>query len=239
MKRPSENDVKKKIEKANQKLEGLYNLKERAEKLNEQITKIKFSEIKSAIDEAEKAKIVADGTQDKNYSEANKKAEEALKLIKEPEDISLWWGWRAQLALGIIAAGIMLNISDVPYTVYCWGILGAVAYIVFSISLHYKYRELDTTQLLFATARIIQSPILAGAVYLVLTDLTSTQELIYAINQTIVSSNISYPNVTTIAIPVKAAKVSNSLMAVSFLVGFFTEAAVGFLRTLSKKLLPA
>lgn len=235
MKRPSEKDVKKKIEKANQKLDGLYNLKERADRLNEQVTKIKFSDIKSAIDEAEKARTVAEGTQDKNYTEADKKAEEALKLIKasDYESESLWWGWRAQLALGVIALGIMLKISDVPRTVYYWGILGAVAYIVFSISLHYKYRELDTTQLLFGTARIIQSPILAGAVYLVLIDLTSTQELIYYINQTMSGSNISTP----VAIPITKVS-SNTLMTVSFLVGFFTEAAVGFLRTLSKKLLP-
>ncbi|MDD5614651.1 MAG: hypothetical protein PHH85_00450 [Candidatus Methanoperedens sp.] len=231
-KEPSEKDVKKRIQKAKQELKGLNNLKEQAVELKKQLDKINFSGINAAIDEAEKAET------NKNYTEAYKKADEALKLIKESEDnqtdSSLWWGWRAQILLAIIAFSIMFKLSTVPYMVYYWGILGAIAHIVFSISLHYNYRDLDSTELLFSTARIIQSPILAGAIYLVLIDLGSSQQLIYNINQTLAQgANITNPNIIT------TSKVSdNTLMAVSFIVGFFTETAVGFLRTLSKKLLP-
>lgn len=243
---PSENDVIKSIEKATQRLEGLEAQKVRADELIEQIKKIEFQKIKDAIKAAEKAKIEAD--KEKNYTSVYKNLDEAFKLIKESEhnltDGQLKWGWITQFILGIIAFYIIFFVLNVvPKWVYLWGILGAVAYIVFSISFHYKNKELYPIQRLAFTARLIQSPILAGAIYLVLKDIGSTQQLIYTINQTLaqganITSNITYPNITTtITNPTISFVSDNTLMAVSFLVGFFTEAAVGFLRSLSKKLL--
>lgn len=220
-KEPSETDVKKKIEKAKQELEIL---KEQANVKNKQI-KI----VDDAIDEAEEAE---------NNTDANKNVDKALNLIKDSKenltDESFWWGWRAQIVLAVIAFGIMFFVSTVPHMIYYWGILGAVAYIVFSISLHYTKNDLNKGQLLSSTARIIQSPILAGAIYLILIDIGSTQQIIYTINQTLdQGTNITNTNIIT-----PPTVNLNTYYAVSFIVGFFTESAIGFLRVFSKKLLP-
>lgn len=237
---PSKMDVKAKIEKANKKLEELSNLKQKVDEL-------KIEDIKTAIEEAEK---------ETDISEANKKAEAALKLFEDSEGYKseiwkiyqpdIWkWGLGFEILLGIVALFVIRQIASVPAEIYYWALLGAIAYIVFSISIHYRDEELDIVQLFFSTARIIQAPILAGAVYLALTNLGQTQELVQNINQTIIqganmtSANITFANTTQIIKPTGTQpEASGTLKLVSMLVGLFTESAVGFLRTLAKKLLP-
>ncbi|WP_179293862.1 hypothetical protein, partial [Candidatus Methanoperedens nitratireducens] len=108
--------------------------------------------------------------------------------------------------------------------------------LIFGIAYHYRQRDLTNEELLFLTARMIQAPIIAGAIYLVLTDLNSTQQLIVSINQTLQTENMTPINITKETLMEKPS--SNILMVVSFFTGFFTEPAVAFLRTLAKKLLP-
>lgn len=245
---PSKMDVKTKIEKANKKLEELSNLKQKVDELKKDLESTKIEAIKTAIKEAQ---------EETDTSSANKKAEAALKLFEDYEgyksDIwkiyqpKIWkWGWAFEILLGIAALVVIIfKIPSVPPEIFYWALLGAIAYIVFSISIHYKDEELDIVQLFFSTARIIQAPILAGAVYLALTNLGQTQELVQNINQTIIqganmtSANITFANTTQLIKPTGTQpEPSGTLKLVSMLVGLFTESAVGFLRTLAKKLLP-
>ncbi len=244
---PSKTDIKKKIEKANKKLEELSNLKQKVDELKKDLEPTNIEAIKTAIREAE---------EETDTSLANKKAEAALKLFEDYEghESDIWkiyqpkiwkWGWGCEILLGIVALGVLFKITSVPTEIYYWALLGAIAYIVFSISIHYKDEELDIVQLFFSTARIIQAPILAGAVYLALSNLGSTQELVFQINQTVIQSanmtpeNITFANTTQFIRPIGTQQEpSGTLKLVSVLVGLFTESAVGFLRTFAKKLLP-
>ncbi|VVB92003.1 Uncharacterised protein [uncultured archaeon] len=242
-KQPSEKDVENKINLIEKKLEDLKKLHENADKIN-------FSDIDSKINKAIEARDEAKIS--KNYDDANKKAEEALRAVKKEEEaiidgvrICQFLTWKEglmwEMILAIIAAVVMYFLiktqkPEIPIAVFLWAILGAIAYLIFGIAYHYRRRELTNEELLFLTARMIQAPILAGAIYLVLTDLNSTQQLIVSINQTLQTENMTPITITNQTLMQKPS--NNILMVVSFFTGFFTEPAVAFLRTLAKKLLP-
>lgn len=242
-KQPSERNIQNKIKIAEKKLDDLKKLQENANKIN-------FSDIDSKINKAIEAKDEAKTS--KNYDDANRKAEEALKAVKKEEEAIingvrtcqfLTWkeGLMWEMILAIIATVVMYFLiktqkPEIPIAVFLWAILGAIAYLIFGIAYHYRQRDLTNEELLFLTARMIQAPILAGAIYLVLTDLNSTQQLIVSINQTLQTENMIPVNITKETLMEKPS--SNILMVVSFFTGFFTEPAVAFLRTLAKKLLP-
>lgn len=238
----SEKDVENKIKVAQRKLDDLI-------KIHSLTEDSETSEINKTLEEANNAYKGAKTSN--NYDAANNKADEALKAVKkiEEEIITevrpcqfLTWkiGWLWEIILAAIALVAMYflvkkNLPEIPIPVFLWAILGAVAYLVFGIAYHYKQKDLTNEELLFITARIVQAPILAGAVYLVMIDLNSTQQFIISVNQTFQIENITPANIASAALPQKP---SNILFVVSFFTGFFTEPAIAFLRSLAKKLLP-
>ncbi len=239
----SEKDVQNKIDRAKQKIDDLKKLQDKANNIN-------FTDIESKFDKAVEAKDVAKTS--KNYDDANKKAEDALKAAKKEEEAItnevrtcqfLTWkeGLMWEILLAIIAVIVTYFLiktqkPEIPIAVFLWAILGAIAYLIFGIAYHYRQKDLTNEELLFFTARMVQAPILAGAIYLVLTDLNSTQQLIVSINQTLQTETMTPVNIAKETLMEKPS--NNILMVVSFFTGFFTEPTVAFLRTLAKKLLP-
>ena len=157
------------------------------------------------------------------------------------------------LTFMIIAIIVLDDSAKLQWWVFAWGILGAIAYIAFSIQYSYFKGTLNESVFLYNMSRLIQGPILAGVVVLIFQNLPSLEqtvnsttfifnfnqsspELLQEINNTINQSVVQTQNNSVS----KTNEPNQGILSViSFFAGFFTNQTVQFLRGVAKRLIPS
>ena len=156
------------------------------------------------------------------------------------------------LTFFIIVIFICNDNIELPWWVFIWGLLGAIAYTAFSIQYNYFKGTYNESLYLYNMSRLIQGPILAGVVVLIFQNLPSLEETVYSptfifnfnqsspellqeINNSINQSHVQIHNNSVS----NAQEPSQGILSVlSFFAGFFTNQTVQFLRGVVKRLIP-
>jgi hypothetical protein len=216
------------------------------------ILKSKIEHSKSFLD---KSKGQIDDDKASIYvKEAVKQVEEVFSDIRERNSM-FWLALYICVALIIISTfGIYFlytsdpkepkNALGIPIWAFLAGLLGAVAYAAHGVSYHYYKGDFGYDDILYYFKGLIQGTILAAPVYLILSNLSGTQQLALDMgNFTAALSNGTVSNnITAFSNIVVQAKVSTSqpniqvLGAACFLTGFFTRHVVEFLYSVANRL---
>ena len=222
-----------------------------------EILNSKIEHSKSFLD---KSKEQIDG---KKFDTASIYAKEAIKQVEEVfsdvrERNSMFW-----LALSIYVVLIIIsvfgiyflftsgskeptNVLGIPLWAFLAGLLGAVAYAAHGVSYHYYKGDFGYDDILYYFKGLIQGTILVAPVYLILSNLSGTEQLALNMsNFTAALGNETFSNpenFTAARNIVIQANISSStpdiqvLGAACFLTGFFTRHVVDFLYSVANRL---
>jgi len=186
--------------------------------------------------------------------EAIKQAEEAISDVREMNSM-FWVALYIDVALIIISIfGIYFlftsdsneptNALGIPLWAFIAGFLGAVAYAAHGVSYHYYKGDFGLDDILYYFKGLIQGTILAAPVFLIMSNLTGTEQLALDMgNFTAAFGNGTVSNnITAASNIVVQARVSTSqpniqvLGTTCFLTGFFTRHVVDFLYSVANRM---
>lgn len=194
-----------------------------------------------------------DNLKDKKYSDASVYAKEAFKQADEIiSDIRgynymVWYALGLEIFFIIVSfAGIYylfntpmwsqkVNALGIPFWAFLAGFLGAVAYAAHGVAYHYYKGDFGLDDILYYFKGLVQGALLAAPVYLILSNLTGTEQLVLDVNNfTAVAGNVT---AQTWTIPVSTAQSNVQVLgAACFLTGLFTRHVVEFLYFVANRL---
>ncbi|GFO95829.1 hypothetical protein ig2599ANME_0010 [groundwater metagenome] len=224
--------------------------KERIEILN---SKIEHS--KSFLEKAKEQ------IKNRNFDQASINAKEAIKQAEEVFSDVCERNSMFSIALSIYVVLIIIsvfgiyvlltsvpkeptNVLGIPLWAFIAGLLGAVAHVAHGVSKYYSKGDFGYDDILYYFKTLIQGTILAAPVFLIMSNLTGTEQLALNMgNFTAALGNETVLNNYTVASNIVIqASVSTShpdiqvLGVACFLTGFFTKYVVYFLNSVANRL---
>jgi hypothetical protein len=210
--------------------------------------------LKENFKHAESLKTEAEDFYRNNQTEkARRRAKEAITQAEEVLDGGRRYGHTALLIeVGFSVATLIIvfyivnkKVLDIPNWVFIMGFMGALVYSSFGVNYQYYKGEFSLNDIIYYFSRLIQGTLLAVPIYLILIDLTASENVLLAVDEFkfVLAGNGS--NVTLEqAIPanITTSKVENIntnlhfIGAACFLTGFFSQKAVGFLKGVADRL---
>ncbi len=195
----------------------------------------------------------------KKYSDASIYAKEAFKQADEIiSDIRgynsmTWLALVLEISFIIIAlVGIYylfnppnwskeLNTLGIPFWVFLAGFLGAVAYAAHGVAYHYYKGDFGWDDIFYYIKGFAQGTLLAAPVYLILNNLTGTQQLTLDMTNFtsgMVNATVAAPeNITGITARITSSQPNIQVLgAACFLTGLFTRHAIEFLYFVANRL---
>lgn len=236
----------KELEEAEGRVKQAEELVER-EKSSVEILNSNLEHAKNLKDEAEKWLQKKDEKKVVSYAkEALKQAEEVIDGARKYDDLALgmelFFSVAALFAVFIVVRSGYLSI---PCWAFLLGLMGALAYSSFGVNWHFYKGDFSRNDIIYYFSRLIQGTLLAAPVYLILVDITTSQQVITRVDEfkLVLAGNVSNITVEQ-AIPVNLTATtaeieSRSLRLVGaacFLTGLFTRHAIEFLQAVANRL---
>lgn len=236
----------KELEEAEGRVKQAEELVER-EKSNVEILNSNIEHAKNLKKEAE------EWLKKKDEKRAVRYAKEALTQAEEVIDGTRKYGdyaWKMELffsAAALLAVLIVVHYGylGIPYWVFLLGFMGALAYGSFGVNWHFYKGDFSQNDVIYYFSRLVQGTLLAAPVYLILVDITATQQVITRFDEfkLVLAGNISNVTVEQ-AVPVNytatAAQIESSSLrlvgAACFLTGLFSRHAIEFLQAVANRL---
>lgn len=195
----------------------------------------------------------------KKYSDASIYAKEGIKQADEIISDIRGYDYRTWLALGLEIFFIILafvgiyylfnlpnwskevNALGIPFWAFLAGFLGAVAYAAHGVAYHYYKGDFGWDDVFFYIKGFAQGTLLAAPVYLILNNLTGTQQLTLDMTNFtsgMVNATTATPeNITGITARMTSSQPNIQVLgAACFLTGLFTRHAIEFLYFVANRL---
>lgn len=210
--------------------------------------------LSSNLEHAKKLKKEAeDWLQKKDEKKAVSYAREALKQAEEVIDGARKYGdlaLRMELlfsAAALLAVLIVVRSGylSIPYWAFLLGFMGALAYSSFGVNWHFYKGDFSHNDVIYYMSRLIEGTLLAAPIYLILVDITTSQQVITRVDEFKLVlagnlSNITVEQMVPVNYTATTAEIESKSLrlvgAACFLTGLFTRHAIEFLQAVANRL---